>query len=226
MLLAIDTATQMMSLALHDGFNLLAEQTWHTSNNHTVELAPTLSAILSRSGVRVDQIEVLAVSIGPGSYSGLRIGVSMAKGMAAVRGLPLVGMSSLDILASAQPHFQTGLIAAVQVGRGRVVVGRYQWRKGRWIARGDMQNMDWETLFNSVDGPAHLTGEINADGQAALAEAQARGVPVTLVPSVYRLRRAGFLAEEAWTRYKADPTGFNAAKLIPVYVKTQDVPET
>ncbi len=226
MLLAIDTATQMMSLALHDGYSLLAEQTWKTSNNHTVELAPTLNAILSRSGVRVDQLEVLAVSIGPGSYSGLRIGVSMAKGMAAVRGLPLVGVSSLDILASAQPHYQTGLIAAVQVGRGRVVVGRYQWRKGHWVARGDMQNMDWETLFSNIDGPAHLTGEINADGQSALAEAQTRGIPVTLVPSAYRLRRAGFLAEEAWSRYNADRTAFSAAKLVPIYVKTQDVPET
>lgn len=225
MLLAIDTATQMMSLALHDGHSLLAEQTWQTSNNHTVELAPTLNAILARCAVTIDQVDVVAVSTGPGSYSGLRIGVAMAKGLASVRNLPLVGISSLDILAFAQPHYQTGLIAAVQVGRGRVVVGRYQWRKGHWLARGEMQIMDWETLFSSIDGPAHLTGEINADGQAALIEAQERGVPVTLVPAAYRLRRAGFLAEEALARYKADRTAFKAAKLVPIYVKTQDVPE-
>lgn len=226
MLLAIDTATQVMSLALHDGRGLLAEQTWHTANNHTVELAPSIATILAHSNATVEQLKVIAVSTGPGSYSGLRIGVALAKGMAAARKLPLVGVSTLDTLAAAQPHSPTSLIVVVQAGRGRVIVGRYQWRKGHWSARGDTQLMEWESLLNSIDGPAHLTGEINANGHDAIIVAQERGIPVTLVPSAYRLRRAGFLAEEAWTRYHATPNAFDAAKLIPTYIKTQDVPET
>lgn len=228
MLLAIDTATQVMSLALHDGHNLLAEQTWHTANNHTVELAPMLQGLLTRCNVTVDALKVIAVSTGPGSYSGLRIGVAVAKGMAAVNDLPLVGVSSLDTLAAGQPYFQSSLIVVVQAGRGRVVVARYQWRKGRWGSRGEPQLMDWEALFGNIDGPAHLTGEVSEMGRDALAVAQEKGVPVTLVPAAYRLRRAGFLAEEAWSRFKdtdADAETFKAAKLVPYYVKTTDVPE-
>jgi tRNA threonylcarbamoyladenosine biosynthesis protein TsaB len=225
MLLAIDTATQIMSLALHDGRSLLAEQTWHTANNHTVELAPAILALLNQCSVQIEQLKALGVSIGPGSYSGLRIGVALAKGMASTRGLPLVGVSTLDTIAAAQPHFQGGLIVTVLAGRGRISVGRYQWRKGRWGSRGEPQLMEWETLFESIDGPAFLSGEISDEGYEAIAAAQAKNIPVTLASSAYRLRRAGFLAEEAWSRFKAEPNGFSAAKLVPLYIKTPDSPE-
>jgi len=226
MLLALDTATHLMSLALYDGYNLLAEQTWHTAFNHSKQLAPTLQSVLDRAGVTTADLTAIAVCIGPGSYSGLRVGVSLAKGMAAVRHLPLVGISALDIIASAQPHYPDGLIVVVQAGRERVIVGRYQWRKGHWTPRGEVQLMDWPTLLESVDGPAHISGEISIAGHAILNEAKEKGTPLTIVPAAFRLRRAGFLAQEAWERFKADETGFDAAKLVPFYIKTQDVPET
>jgi tRNA threonylcarbamoyladenosine biosynthesis protein TsaB len=225
MLLAIDTATQVMSLALHDGRNLLAEHTWHTANNHTIELSPAIRLLLKQCNAEVDDVKVLAVCNGPGSYSGLRIGIAVAKGIASARHLPLVGVSSLDVLAAGQPHFQGALVAVVQAGRGRITVGRYQWRKGHWGSRGEPQLMLWEELLASIDGPAYITGEINEEGFEALAAAQGRKTPVTLAPSAFRLRRAGFLAEEAWTRYNADRMAFPAARLTPIYVKTPDTPE-
>jgi tRNA threonylcarbamoyladenosine biosynthesis protein TsaB len=225
MLLAVDTATHMMSLALYDGRSVLAEQTWQTNNNHSVQLAPTVRMLMERAQVKLDVLQALAVCTGPGTYSGLRIGVSFAKGLASVRGLPLVGMSALDILAAGQSHYTDTLIVVVPAGRGRVAVGRYQWRKGMWITRGEAQNMDWETLFDSIDGPVHLTGEINDHGFEALAGAQAQEIPITVVPSAFRVRRAGFLAQEAWAAYTADPTAYAAALITPFYIKTQDVPQ-
>lgn len=227
MLLAIDTATQFMSVALHDGNNLIAEQTWQTSNNHSVQLGAALQSLFERYSVQASQLKHIAVCTGPGSYSGLRVGISFAKGLAAVNQLPLIGISAMDIVAAAQPHYTDGLIVVVQAGRGRVVVARYQWRKGHWVNRGDAQFMDWETLIKSVDGPAHLTGEISPDGHQALAEAKANGVPLNLVPAAFRLRRAGFLAQEAWEQYQANEAGaYEAARLVPIYIKTQDVPQT
>lgn len=225
MLLAIDTATQIMSLALHDGRKLLAEQTWHTANNHTIELAPSVQAMLRRCELNFSDLKALAVSIGPGSYSGLRVGVALAKGLAAAYSLPLVGISTLDTIALGQPYYQGALLVVLQAGRGRIIVARYQWRKGRWGNRGDPRLMEWDGLFESIDGPAYLTGEINETGYEALARAQANDVPVVLVPSAYRLRRAGFLAEEALSRLEEEKTGFEAARLTPMYIKTQDSPE-
>lgn len=226
MLLAIDTATQSMSLALFDGHTILAEETWRTANNHSIQLGPSVQALLKRSSVEAHQLTALAVCTGPGSYSGLRVGVAFAKGMASVHQLPLVGIGSLDIIASAQPHYPDGLIVTVQAGRGRVVVGRYQWRKSHWINRGEAQIMDWETLISSIDGPAHLTGEVNEVGHAALLKAQSSAIPITLVPAVYRLRRAGFLAHEAWEKTSTNRENFDASHVVPFYVKTADVPET
>jgi tRNA threonylcarbamoyladenosine biosynthesis protein TsaB len=227
MLLAIDTATQAMSLALHDGQNLLGEQSWYRSENPTAELAPAVQALLARCEVTVSQLTALAVSVGPGTYTDLRVGIALAKGLAAGRGLPLVGVTTLDTIAAGQPHYQGSLIVAVGAGRGRIVIGRYQWKKSRWGSRGEPQMMDWDTLFGSIDGAAYLSGEIDADGQKALAVAQAKDISVSLVPPAYRMRRAGFLAEEAWTRLNSEKSSkFPAAGLQPIYLKDTETPSS
>ncbi|MBC7810171.1 MAG: tRNA (adenosine(37)-N6)-threonylcarbamoyltransferase complex dimerization subunit type 1 TsaB [Burkholderiales bacterium] len=225
MLLAIDTATRYMSLALHDGNSLLAEQTWPTDNNHSVELAPSVRTLLQRCEVSIEQLTGVAVSIGPGSYTGLRIGVALAKGIASARKLPLVGISTLDILAAGHPQVRGGLVAVVQAGRGRIIAASYRWRKESWAQRSEPMLMDWETLIASIDGPAHITGEVDEQGRAAIENTQDQAWPMTLAPAAYRLRRAGFLADEAWSLLRGGkPEQFEAARVTPVYVKTKDTP--
>lgn len=225
MLLAIDTATQNMSLALHDGREVLGEQSWTRCENPTEVLAPAVQALLERCSVTIQQLTALAVSTGPGTYAELRAGIALAKGLAVPRGLPLVGVTALDTIAAGAPHYQGSLIVALGIGRGRIAVGRYQWKKGRWGSRGDPQLMTWENLFTSIDGTAYLSGEMDEEGQAALTAAQANATPITLIPAAYRVRRAGFLAEEAWTRLKsAKSTDFPAAQLNPVELKASETP--
>ncbi len=225
MLLAIDTATRVMSLALHDGHTLLADVAWQSGNQHNTLLAPSVQRLLAQCEATVDDLTALGVSIGPGSYTGLRIGVAFAKGIASIHDLPLVGVTTLDTLAMGQPHYQTrhGLIAVAQAGRKRIVAKTYRWGRGRWVGRSEPQIMNWEELFDSVDAPAYLTGEVDAAGREAL-EARTKDVPVVLAPAAYRLRRAGFLAEAAWVRLKAGKEDFTAAKLTPIYLKTTAVP--
>jgi tRNA threonylcarbamoyladenosine biosynthesis protein TsaB len=225
MLLAIDTATCVMSLALHDGDSLLAEQSWHSHNRHTVELTPAVEKLLATCDAAIADLTALAVSTGPGSYTGLRIGVALAKGIAAARSLPLVGVTTLDTLAAGQPYFQSGsgLVAVVQAGRGRIIIKTYRWRKGRWSSHADPRLMDWDTLLSSIDGPAYITGEVDERGRAVIADARAREIPVNIAPPAHRLRRAGFLAETAWERLREageDRSAYEAARLAPVYVKS------
>lgn len=222
MLLAIDTATQLTSIALFDGLNLLAEDTWVTAGHHSAELAPAVRQLLERGAVDVNRLTALAVCVGPGTYTGLRIGVSLAKGMAAARELPLVGLTTMEILTLGQPQSNGGLVTVVQAGRGRIITQPHQWRRNRWTARGDAQVMDWETLLASIDGPATITGEVDAGGKEALDAAIERGVPVTLAPASHRLRRAGYLAEEAWQLLQDDRAKFTPEKVVPVYVSPKD----
>jgi len=227
-LLAIDTATQYVGLALHDGRDLLAESSWHTANNHTVELIPAVRMLLDRAKIDPSALSALAVTTGPGSYTGVRIGVAVAKGLAAARNLPLVGIGVLDVLAAGQPHFQGGLVAVAGAGRERIIAATYQWRKGRWKTRNDPALLTWAELIANIDGSACVTGEITDEGHAAIEAAKADGVPVTVAVAAFRLRRAGFLAEEAWARLR-EADGilrevFNAATVVPVYVKSKDIP--
>lgn len=225
MLLAIDTATNVSTLALHDGHALLGEETWRSpANTHAVELAPAIQRLLARCGTKMSDLTALAVCSGPGSYTGLRIGVSLAKGIASARHLPLVGIASLDVLALGHPQATGGLVTVIQAGRGRVIAGAYQWRKGRWKARNEPLLMTWEMLIATIDGPATITGEIDREGYAALVAAHGDGVPVTIASAALRIRRAGFMAEEAWSRLKGHEDDFPATRLVPIYVKTKDLP--
>jgi tRNA A37 threonylcarbamoyladenosine modification protein TsaB len=149
----------------------------------------------------------------------------MAKGLAAVRHLPLVGITTLDILAAGQPYYQgNALVVVIEAGRDRIIAATYRWSKGHWANRGEPQLMDWELLFASIDGPAYLTGDVSPLGREVLESAQQQDIPVKLIPAVYRLRRAGFLAEEALARLDEGKNNYDPAKLAPVYIKTKDSP--
>ena len=98
MLMAIDTATRGASLALYEPGRVLAEQTWQTKDNHTVEMMPSLVDMMGRQGLNPSQLTGVAVAIGPGSFTGLRIGLAAAKGLAMSLDVPLIGIPTLDIL--------------------------------------------------------------------------------------------------------------------------------
>lgn len=229
MLLAIDSATQFLSLALHDGVQVLHEQTWHSANQHTVELAPAVQTALQRTNAH---LSAMAVAIGPGTYTGLRVGVSFAKALAAARNIPLVGVMTHDILAAAQPQHKGTLMVVVGAGRGRIAAVSYGWRKDRWRVKGEAATFDWETLLTGIDSPTLITGEVEAAGIVSIEAAQRDGKTVTLAPAALRLRRASFLAEEGWQRLRDTdglaPDGvsaaFEAARVMPLYVKTKDSP--
>jgi tRNA threonylcarbamoyladenosine biosynthesis protein TsaB len=221
-LLALDTATRQLGLALHDGAALILEQTWPSDNQHNVQLASAVAAALERCKITPSSLTAFAVAIGPGSFTGLRIGVAAAKGMAMANHAPLIGVNSLDIAAAGVPGGgSNALVACVAAGRGRVVVRSYSWRKGEWRPRSDMRLTDWIGLASSIDGSAIITGDIDAAGLETLADAQRQGIPITIAPAGYRLRRAGILAELAWAQLRAQSSaGFDPAQVVPVYVKS------
>jgi tRNA threonylcarbamoyl adenosine modification protein YeaZ len=178
MLLAIDTASRVLSLALYDGQQVRAETTWTTQNQHTVELMPAIQQLMDRASTAMTDLAALAVSQGPGSFNGLRIGFSAAKGLAFARHLPLFTIPTLDIVAAAQPPphdpLSTKLIAVVQVGRGRVCAGsyRYHWQNGqvyRWIAQNDAQIVEWKIRAGFLAELAWECWQTGASGDAASA---------------------------------------------------------
>ena len=126
MLLAVDTSTQMIGIALYSGEKVMGELIWESHNHHTVTLAPAISELMKRCNVNPDQLKAVAVALGPGSFTSLRIGLALVKGLSLSLKLPIVGVPTLDILAAAQPVCELPLAAVLQIGRGRLALGWYQ----------------------------------------------------------------------------------------------------
>lgn len=223
MLLAIDTATRLLSLALHDGDTLLAEATISVERNHSALLAPLIKQTLAQCGVAQDELTALAVCIGPGSYTGLRIGVALAMGMASVSNLPLIPASALDIIAAAQdqPLHAEKLIVTVPAGRQRVIWADYRHDGVGWLAQGEARLGGWDDLFQTQMGSYALSGELTAAGLQRVRAAIASGQQIHLIAAAQRLRRAGYLAEIAWQRLREDGAdAFPADRVRPIYLRS------
>jgi tRNA threonylcarbamoyladenosine biosynthesis protein TsaB len=215
MLLAIDTATHHASIALHDGTFLRGECTWESGNRHTVTLVPRINQILTASEITSADLTAVAVCIGPGSYTGVRIGVSVAKGLASAQKLPLIGVQTLDILAAAQPEDARPLYALFAAGRNRAGFARYRWLDDGWQSETGVAVVEWTELVDQMVLPAVVLGEISSQGLEALRSLYGR----IEIPSPARhLRRAGYLADLAWDRLRANQVDDPSA-LVPVYTR-------
>lgn len=224
MLLAIDTATRITSIALHNGDDVLAEQTWASGSAHHAILPRAIDDMLRGCDTSAAELDALAVCNGPGSYTGMRIGVALAKGIATVNDLPLVGVSTLDILAAGTPITGTRhkLIVVVQAGRGRIIAATYRVKKGEWVEQIPAEITTWDDLLPTLtSGTFQITGEVNAAGRDAVAEFSADDVQLNLLDGALRLRRAGFLASVALSRLNDASNGaFDSAQLVPIYMKS------
>ena len=215
MLVAIDSATDYASLALHDGVRVRVEHTWESARRHTVELAPHLMAALEQLGLGPEHLSGVAVTLGPGSFTGLRVGVALAKGLALARGLPLIGVPTPDVTAAAQGRDRRPLCTILQAGRRRICVAVYRWRKGEWRSREEPYLTTWAALVEKTTSPTLFCGEVDQEGATALASL---GELAVLVPAAARLRRAGFLAELAWRRLNRGESD-DPATLAPIYLQ-------
>ena len=222
MLLAIDTATESLSIALHDGEALAAECTLRAGRRHSALLAPLIERTMADSGLNMGDLAALAVSVGPGSYTGTRIGVALAKGVASPRDLPLVPVTTLETTLAAQVFHndETPLIVTVSAGRNRVIWAEYRCVGEAWVERRAPQISDLTALLAQYDCPIRLSGDLSEDHLAVIRRAWEAGVPIELAPAAARVRRAGYLAEVAWHRLQASGAeAFPADRVAPVYLR-------
>lgn len=213
MLLAIDTATRLTGLALYDGTSVLAEHVWRGAGHHTTELAPEIGLMLRRLDLDASALTGVAVASGPGSYTGLRIGMALAKGLALAQGIPLVGIPTLDVLVEGQMVEQGDLLAVIEAGRSRLAGVWYNKTKRGWAAASEPKAMTTEDILAEIKAPTTICGEMSADERRAL-QSDRR---VTLAAPSRCLRRPSILAELAWSRLrsKGEP---DAATLAPSYL--------
>jgi tRNA threonylcarbamoyladenosine biosynthesis protein TsaB len=181
-----------------------------------VELVPRIQRVLSTYRVAVESLVGIGVSLGPGSFTGLRIGLAAAKGMALPYSLPLIGVSTLKVVA--YPFREAGqpAWAIIQAGRGRIGVACYDVEDGEWVQSAPPTLTTFEGLCDMVTEPAILAGEI--DEQAVDLLRDRLGGTVTIPTAALRLRRPACLAELAAVRLTVGDVD-DSATLAPVYLQ-------
>lgn len=214
MLIAIDTSTRLIGVALYDGVQIISEMVWLSQQYHTVELAPTVSALMERAGIPLGELKVVAVALGPGSFTGLRIGISLAKGMALAGRLAIVGVPTFDILAAAQPPDDLPMAAVLQAGRSRLAVGWYKNYSGKWRSDHQIQVLTPRELADRIKSPTIVCGELS-EAERRIFKRKRKNV--VLATPAQSLRRPSFLAELGWRRWQKGMTD-DPATLAPNYL--------
>jgi tRNA threonylcarbamoyladenosine biosynthesis protein TsaB len=125
-ILAVDTSTPVGSIALTEGALLKAQHILNISATHNQRLLPGIDRILEDTGWTLDDLDALAVSLGPGSFTGLRIGLSVIKGLAWARGKPMAGVPTLDALAANVPFVPYPICPVLDARKGEIYTALYR----------------------------------------------------------------------------------------------------
>jgi tRNA threonylcarbamoyladenosine biosynthesis protein TsaB len=216
MILAIDTATRWLGLALHDGTAVLAEIGWRCLNNHTIELTPAINDLLKRNQLSSSDLGSIAVAIGPGSYTGLRVGLAVAKGLSLANQIPLIGVQTLDIVAAAYGPDTGELVVVAEAGRTRVSTAVYSYSAaGGWQSEGKPVNSTWKELIERHEGPLTFVGEITPEAAKLI---RTSGKLFQIASAAASVRRASYLAELGWRRLRRGDFDSPSA-LAPIYLQ-------
>ena len=228
MLLGIDTSTASTSVAIADASGVLASSTHVGSRDHGAFLAPAIAECLDRAGLGVAALDGVAVGTGPGLYTGLRVGIATAAALAHARGIPIVGVCGLDVLArtaaraartaEASTAAEAEVLATIDARRGQVFWARYA------------PASDAERSWVRLDGP-RVSGrdELDAAIAARIEHALASGAPAPRIVGEVATDEvaypdAGELLRIARPLLADAGDGYGgAADLVPLYLREADV---
>jgi tRNA threonylcarbamoyladenosine biosynthesis protein TsaB len=156
--LAFDTATDVVSVAVGRNGEPLGAVQLTAGREHAERLVPAIAEVCDGAGVALDRLAAIAVGIGPGRFTGLRVGVTTAKVMAHALGIPVVGIGSLDLIAYPLHHTRREIVAVIDARRKEVFWARYRPVHGGLARATD----------DAVDSPRDVAAELEAGGSDVL----------------------------------------------------------
>lgn len=221
LILAADTSTECMGAAIWEDGSLVAEKVLDIGLKHAVTFMPAVDELLSRAGLKPGDIDAFACTVGPGSFTGIRIGISAVKGMAFASGKPAVGVSTLEVMAR-----------NADGGKGRIICPMLDARNDRiyasaWLGEKEAvigNNWQVSEFFNAVRKIEYPEYEINevyilGSGKETLRRNNLipDDLPVLKAPPYLDYPRPAVVAYLAELRLLAGEEG-NADLVLPVYL--------
>jgi tRNA threonylcarbamoyladenosine biosynthesis protein TsaB len=194
-ILGIESATARAGVAIGTPDGIIASTQVTRGPRHAEILVPSIQFVCEQAGIGLDQVEAIAVDIGPGLFTGLRVGMATANGLAQALGLPMIGVCSLDVLAHPLRHGATDIVSVIDARRAEVYAARY----------------------GVVDGVLKRTMEPTVLPPAELVEGLGDAFVVGDTLGVYALPSAETLVEMAATREPVSPSA-----IAPLYLRKSD----
>ena len=219
LILTVATATPTGSVALTRGEELLAELVLKPSGSHSDFLVPAIDNLLSWTGVAIEEIDAFAAVVGPGAFTGLRVGVSTIKGLAQATGKPTVAVSSLQTLAMQVSDSGLPVCTMLDARKGEVYAGLFQWRRGIPAPISDEVVASPEIILDAINGNTVFIGDGCRAYRSLIVRQcaeQAHFVPWASNP--LRASAAAMLAHECYRNGE----GLSALELQPVYIRLSE----
>ena len=176
--------------------------------------------MLSQARRKISDVDRVAVATGPGSFTGLRVAIAAAQGIARGAGAALVGISTLDVLAYPHAHSKQRTCAILPAGRTEWYAAFYQERNRKWLRRSPFIVATLPDLCRQIDTHTLFVGELDDESEQLLRDLL--GPKAIFAPPASRMRRAGYLAELGWRAIEAAPQA-KLAEIEPIYVKQPSI---
>lgn len=206
-ILAIDTSNLPLSVAVVNNEKVLGEWTLNVERNHSIRLMPAIRSLLEEVRLSAKEIDLFVVARGPGSYTGVRIGVTTAKSLAWAVGKPLVGVSSLQVLAHQIPFFDGVIVPLFDARRGRFYASVYEWQNGELLEVVPEQVLHKDDLVRVLaecNANVLFLGDDVGMQQVYLAEALKE--KARFLSPAYHIPRAAHLAQLGYKLYEQGHT--------------------
>jgi tRNA threonylcarbamoyladenosine biosynthesis protein TsaB len=222
MILAINTSTLQFGVALLDEEGtVLAEYFMSEGRGHFGGLMPALNFLVDASNCNIQTLKCLAVAIGPGSFTGLRVGLSVAKGLCHALQIPIVGISSLEALASQLPYSHLPITSILDSRKGEFFAAQFAWDNGHELRRkGEDINVRPEDFHSMLEPRSIFVGN-NFSRQGPLIT-ERLGPPAELAPAFCWNVKASAVGSLALKRFNAQAYD-DPHRLTPIYLRPPDI---
>ena len=224
LILAIETATQVCGAALVKEGRLLAEVNVQTGNTHSERLMPQIKRLFELTGILHGDVKAVAVSVGPGSFTGLRIGLTTAKTLAYAWKTPIVGVPTLEALAYGCPSPDGWVSALLDAQKGRVYQALYHWQSGRLFEAWPVRIVEAAQAVAELEAlaePVMVVGESVREYGEIFGASGGRVYPAPEAAVMPRAASVGLLGYEKWRQGLVVPT----EELVPLYVRRAEAEE-
>lgn len=219
LIVTIDTSTPAGSVALSRGDDLLGEVLFHLRGTHTDRVLHSLNWLLGEAQIKLSEVEAFGIVVGPGSFTGLRVGVATVKGLAYASGAPVVGVSSLETLALACPAAGYPVCCLIDARKNEVYGAVFDCRGDAPVSLVREQVLPPRKMLEQLEGEYLFLGS-GAVLYRELIQAH-MGARAHFVPWALSLPRASSAAGLVLARYRAGETS-SAQEIVPRYIRASE----